>query len=164
MYTPGTLASPEIPSTLASPGTPATLGSPVRTLGYGMLGVNYAGMRYTTGTPAATMANGQTYSCNQCAEFAASTNIMSLAPLCMAGATKECCAAVSPFQVEPCVNEMIADLPATYASFKEADPGRLRHRHAAHMPYSCCRCIPCWLPRYIWCWLPHWPLRWPGLP
>lgn len=47
------------------------------------------------------------FACDQCAEFAASIDLMVIAAPCMSGASPECCAAVQPFKIEPCVNEMM---------------------------------------------------------
>jgi hypothetical protein len=54
------------------------------------------------------------FACDKCAEFAASIDIMTFVPLCMGGASAECCAAVNPFKVEPCANAMYDDMSAMY--------------------------------------------------
>jgi hypothetical protein len=55
------------------------------------------------------------YSCSQCKDFEASINLMTLAPLCMGGASAECCASVAPFKLEPCVHSMMDAMPPAFA-------------------------------------------------
>jgi hypothetical protein len=54
------------------------------------------------------------YSCSQCAAFAESLDLMVYAPLCLGGSSPECCAAVSPLKVEPCVHSMMDGMPAAF--------------------------------------------------
>jgi hypothetical protein len=59
------------------------------------------------------------YSCDQCAEYVANTDMMSFAGDCMGGPTAACCGALAPFGVEPCVHDMMDGMPMQFKPMVE---------------------------------------------